>query len=479
MRQQDPEAAAVHVRSLVLRGSQFVIVGQVVSHGLRLLSNVVLARLLFPEAFGLMALVAVFMQGLQMFSDVGIQSSIVQSPRGEDPAFLDTAWTIQILRGLLLWACACALAWPFATAYREPQLLLLIPVAAMSAVMSGFEATALHTASRNLKVGTLTLLDLITQTTSIVVTVAIAAQASSVWALVIGGLASNSLRVVLSHTWIAERRNRFRLERDACASLLSFGKWIFVSTALTFLVGQGDKLVLARLIPLDVLGVYAIASTLATLPAEVMSRFVGTVVFPAYCRSLEPRDKFAERFASMRTPLVSLGLLGISVICIVAPVLVEVLYDSRYREAKWMIQALLIGITFRILENINGAALLAMGNSRLVAVGSAAKLGGMLSLMLLGYWLNGYVGAIVGYSLSEVARYCVSVIALRRYHLNVLRQDSLLIGTAALSTLAGLGISSSLSEHAYSVLTVAVAALLLSTVMWWQHLRDALRAWRS
>src|SRR5204863_421086 len=69
---------------------------------LRLGSNLILARLLVPEMFGLMALVNTFMMGLQMFSDVGIGPSIIQNRRGDDPAFLNTAWTIQVMRGMAL-----------------------------------------------------------------------------------------------------------------------------------------------------------------------------------------------------------------------------------------------------------------------------------------------------------------------------------------------------------------------------------------
>jgi O-antigen/teichoic acid export membrane protein len=101
---------------------------------LRLGSNIVLAWLLFPEAFGLMLLVNVFMQGLQMFSDIGIGPSIIQNKRGNDPDFLNTAWTIQAIRGFVLWFIACVLAWPIAWifAHNDPlawKLVLLIPVA--------------------------------------------------------------------------------------------------------------------------------------------------------------------------------------------------------------------------------------------------------------------------------------------------------------------------------------------------------------
>ena len=95
------------LRAKAMRGSAMTIISFGGQNVLRLGSNLILTRLLFPEAFGLMALVQVFMGGLQMFSDLGIQASIIQNSRGDDPDFLNTAWTIQVIRGTCLW-----LFWP-------------------------------------------------------------------------------------------------------------------------------------------------------------------------------------------------------------------------------------------------------------------------------------------------------------------------------------------------------------------------------
>ena len=86
------------LKSLALKGSVWTLGGYGIAQLLRLVSNVVLAKLLFPEAFGLMVLVTIFMQGIAMFSDIGIIPSIIQNKRGDDPRFLNTAWTIQVIR---------------------------------------------------------------------------------------------------------------------------------------------------------------------------------------------------------------------------------------------------------------------------------------------------------------------------------------------------------------------------------------------
>jgi len=88
----------------VMRGAAFTSGGFVLSQGMRFASNLILARLLFPEAFGLMAL----MTGLTMLSDTGVPQSIMQNKRGEDPDFLNTAWTLNLMRGVVLWLIACA-----------------------------------------------------------------------------------------------------------------------------------------------------------------------------------------------------------------------------------------------------------------------------------------------------------------------------------------------------------------------------------
>ena len=131
-----------------IRGTGFVGLSFVAQNALRLGGNLVLTRILFPEAFGLMALVQIVITGLTMFSDMGIRVSIIKDARGEDPVYLDTAWTLQILRGALLWAITWALALPVAAFYEEPVLAQMLPVAGLTALIQGFNSTKMATQNR-------------------------------------------------------------------------------------------------------------------------------------------------------------------------------------------------------------------------------------------------------------------------------------------------------------------------------------------
>ena len=121
------------IRSRALGGAGWTTAGYVAQQVLRLGSNLILTRLLVPEAFGLMSLVMVFVIGLELLSDVGVGPAIIQSRRGDEPRLLDTAWTVQIIRGAILLGLSVLLAWPVARIYGEPSLSLLLPAAGFCA----------------------------------------------------------------------------------------------------------------------------------------------------------------------------------------------------------------------------------------------------------------------------------------------------------------------------------------------------------
>src|SRR5258708_4046144 len=158
------ESARASLKSRVISGSMWTLLSYGASQVLRLAGNLVFAKLLFPEAFGLLALVNIFVQGLAMFSDIGIGPSLIQSRRGEDPAFINTAWTIQVVRGFILWIVSVIGAQPFAAWYGNPQLATLIPVAALAAVISSFNSTRIFTSSRRIALARITLIDFASQT---------------------------------------------------------------------------------------------------------------------------------------------------------------------------------------------------------------------------------------------------------------------------------------------------------------------------
>ncbi len=211
----------------VIRASLWTFGGYGASQVIRLISNLILTRLLFPEAFGLMSLVTVFITGLAMFSDTGSRAAIIQNERGGDVGFLNTAWTIQMFRGSALWAIACLIAWPAAYLYKEPQLFPLLCAVGSTAAISGFQSMALATASRKLWLGRLTAVTIAGQAVTTVITITLAWLYHSVWALAIGDIMGSVVQTILGHLALPWHRHKVHLERDALNTIFRFGRGSF------------------------------------------------------------------------------------------------------------------------------------------------------------------------------------------------------------------------------------------------------------
>jgi O-antigen/teichoic acid export membrane protein len=428
------------LRTKYARGSLWALIGYGGQQVLRVVGQFLLWRLLFNEAFGLMSIVNVFIVGLAMFSDVGIGPSIIQNARGEDPDYLNTAWTIQVLRGFALFAVSAVAAVPVAHFYNEPLLASLIPVvSAGSLITGGFQSTKFFSVTRQMALGRLTAIELASQSIGLVVMVAYAFAFRSIWALAIGSIVTNVVRLVLGHVALPGIKNRFRWDRSSIHSLVHFGRWIFMSTLVTFLVSQSDRLIFGKLVSMSMLGVYSVATTWATFPTQVLGHLVQSVMFPLFSQVHNDKSDLPAHYREARAPcLFAAGWLAA---CLISsgPTIVRFVYDQRAAEAGWIIQILSAGTWFLALEMTNGQALLALGKPKWIAAGSAAKLVGMAVLITVGQWTLGFPGAVIGFAVSEVFRYALSLVGAHMSRLKGYRQDFLLTVLVGLTTLLGLG----------------------------------------
>jgi len=377
------------LKQLTIRGAIWTIIDHGSSQVLRLGGNLILTRLLFPEAFGLMALVQTFMIGLEMFSDVGIVPCIIQNKRGDDPAFLNTAWTIQGIRGLVLWLCACLIAWPAAQFFREPMLVQLLPVVGITSFIAGLNSTKMPTANRKLQLGRLTAVEIGSYALGLVVMIILAWVYKSVWALVAGGIISALTKLLLSHTVLEGAPNRFHWDQEAFRELNRFGRWIFISTVMGFLASQGDRLVFARLLDVRFLGIYTVALSLSMVVQQVVQNLSSKVLFASYSELI--RDRPERLYYVLRKNRIILAAVGVVVslfFVLFGEMLINLLYDNRYVEAGWMLQVLAVGMIVRPLTLTYGDVLLARGQASIIAALIATQICIQFSAMFIGAQLG-------------------------------------------------------------------------------------------
>lgn len=352
-------------RARAMRSSLLVGVGFGASNLLRLISNLIMSRLLFPEAFGLMSIVLIFLTGIAMLSDLGLNVSIVQNSRGEEPDFLNTAWSLQIIRGAILSLLSCLLAYPISIIYDQPQLLTLIPIAGLTALIQGFTTTKVALANRHLQLGVQTSVDIGSQVIGLISTVIFAWITGSVWALVIGYLISALVKVAAQHYLLKGPSNRWLIRPELAFELVHFGKYIFLSSAAGFLTNQSDRAILGGFVSLSDLGIFAIAFIFSNLALELCRAIGGQIVFPLFCK-YPTIDNIPNRINVLKArKLVLYATIAVcGIITIVSVPMINFLYDSRYKDAGPILALLGFTITTQIFSSNYDGCYLNTGNSK-------------------------------------------------------------------------------------------------------------------
>lgn len=470
------------LKSTAVKASMWTMGGFALGNFLRLVSNVILAYLLVDNigALGLMALVNSFLQGLRMFTDVGFNLGLIQHKDGENRAFVNTAWTLQAIRGVLLYLACWAFAIPFARMYGEPILAQLIPVTGVITLCNGFASSGLILAKRNLDVKKLTLIELGSQVSGLIVVMVWAFQVPTVWALVGGNVAGAVFRTVVSHIVFGELRASIGWDKKAASALLRFGGWIFVATILTFITSQIDKLAFGKVFNVTWLGIYGVAATFSTVPMQAVMRLGNQVVFPTYAKVVNRGEDLARVLDRVRQPVLVATGLAASGMFAAGPWVVELLYPVKFYDAGWMLQILSVGMLMRVLSETSKAALMAIGKPRAIATGQVMKIIGFVLLTWIGYRYWGMMGFIAGVALSDCFQYASMAINATQRGLPVLPKDArtcwLVVASAALGMIAA-DYSASFIGHTRGAAVVGTAAASLVTGLFW--LRPMLACYRD
>ncbi len=368
------------LKERILRGGVWSIGGHFISQAIRLAGNLISTRLLVPEMFGVMVIANVFFIGLKMFSDLGIQQNIVQSRQGDEPVFLNTAWTVQIIRGLLLTIIVLLLSGALyiagqqgwiqnASVYADPSLPYVIAVLSLTALIGGLESTKMATLRRKLTLGHLTMLEILSQFAGPAMIIAWCYFVDrSIWALVAGWIAVSVTRMLLSHLMLPGVSNKLAWDKACFKSLYSFGKWVFLSSILSFLLNNGDRILFGAYLNSNQLGIYSIAFLMVSSMEGLLRKLLSGISFPALSEIYrnEPH-RLGEVFYRLRLPsdLVSLFLVGL--ILTGGQAVIDLLYDDRYREAGWMLEILTVSLFFTRYE-VSGLCYLVLGKPKLLTL---------------------------------------------------------------------------------------------------------------
>ena len=444
------------LRHRVAKAGSWVLIGHVVSQVVRLGTNVFLARLLSPDAFGLMSVVYILMIGLALFSDIGITRSVVQSRRGNDPELLDTAWAIQIIRGLGLGVAAIVVAFGFVvarhwgwssarTVYGDPRLPWIVGTFSIVAILQGLESMRNGVAKRDMQMKLMTGISIASQVVAAVAMVLVAWIFHSIWALVTGAVVTGAVRCWLGHRLLPGHRERFRLVPSAVAELMGNGKWIFLSSMLGFVAINGDRLLLGGLIDKHWFGLYTVAFMLVNMLQVVASTLCFNVAYPAIAEVYRDRvrdlPRTLEKFQWLYDGIV---VFLAAILMTAGPAIIRVLYDARYQEAGWIMVILSIGamgLRYQMVEQ----AYQAMGMPQYVTLANFIRLIALVVGIVGGHHFFGLAGAVWGITLSQFSTWPLAWWFKARHHVFTWRSEAALVPAIAAGALIGWGASLALA----------------------------------
>jgi len=416
------------LKQKIVRSGSWVIVGHIFSQGMRLGGNLILTRLLAPEMFGVMAIVTIIMVGLVMFSDVGLLQNIVQSKRGEEPGYLNTAWTIQIIRGFLIFFIALAFSYGLYflgqtgylvgedKVYGNVELPYLLAVMSITSAISGFNSIHILVLNRKLVMGKLVTIELLSQLIGLIFMLYWAWFYREIWALVYGNILSTFTKMLLSHCTNIGKKCRFCWDKLAVHEIFHFGKWIFLSSILGFLLNQGDRLLLGGLLSASDLGIYTVAFFLANALRDVITKLVSSVFFPVLSQVVrEQPSQVQQTYYKVRAKIDIVSMFAAGFLFSSGSLIISVLYDQRYLDAGWMMEILSLSLVF-VGFMLSDQLFLSYGKSKLLSILIVFQVISLYVFVPLMFILFGIEQAIWAIALIPVIRVIVSFIIMKKYY---------------------------------------------------------------
>lgn len=381
--------------------------------GIGFISTLILARLLVPTDFGLVAMGMTILATLELLSAFSFDLALIHNQQAQRHHY-DTAWTFAVLFGLFNAFAMCVLARPMASFFGEPRVEGMMYVMALGPLIQGFDNVGVIAFTKDLELHKEFWFSLSKKLTGFAVTIPLAFIYQSYWALVVGVIAIRLTSLVLSY-----RRHPFRpkLSLAAAGDLFHFSKWMLVNNFLAFFNNRGADFVIGKISGASSLGLYSVAYEIANLPTTEMVFPIQRAVFPGYSRLAGDRNELRKTFLNV-IALITLITVPLGAgIGLVAEPIVQLLLGPKWVNAVPLIQVLAIFGIIRTIHGPTGTIYLALGKPRIVAFLQCVQLAVSITMMLILIPQLGPVGAawsvVTGASMAMLVNYYLLIRELR------------------------------------------------------------------
>ena len=337
------------IRHRAIQGGGWIFALRIITRLFDIIRTLILARLLVPSDFGLIGIALITMSALETFSQTGFESALIRK-KSITSQFLDTTWSILLLRGIFLFVVIFVSAPLVATFFKNPHATNVLRVISISLILSGISNIGVLYFTKELEFGKQFTLQISSVIVNTVISIPLAILFRNVWALVLGLLAGSVTYCLMSYL-MHPYRPKFKIDSAKAKELFSFGKYVFASSVIIFFITQGDDIFVGRFLGMAALGLYTMAYKLSNTPATEISHTISKIIFPVYSKLQD--NKIILREAYLKTTqviaLISFPLAG--GLFVLAPELTQHLLGSKWMG---MVPAMQILCLLGIMRSIGG-----------------------------------------------------------------------------------------------------------------------------
>lgn len=432
------------LRRRVLSGAASLGAGQAVSQGLSFVRNIIVARLLSPEDFGIAATFAITVSLLEMISDLAADKLIIQARDGDDPRLQSTAQLFQFIRGVASGLVIVLLAWPVAALFKVPQATWAFYWLALVPVLRGLVHLDIRRLQREMRFWPAVASETAAQAAATAAAFPLAwwlrDYAAMLWIVVLQA----GILALVSHL-VARRGYRWTWDRAHAARLLEFGWPLLINGVLMFAILQGDRLIVGSMYSMEELALFSVAATLAFAPTTMLASLSLSVLLPLFSQVQDDRARLTHRYVLSVQFFAAASCLIAALFVLLGPMLIELCFGRKYAGAADVLAVLAIMQAVRLFRVPPTVAAMARGDTRNSMLANIARLGGLLLA-----WLAALFGAPLTWiaaagAVGEGFAFAAAIVRLKR------RQAERLWPAAA------------------PVLAASAGVLLVAAVVWAGH----------
>jgi O-antigen/teichoic acid export membrane protein len=400
------------LRAKAMRGGVWLGGGSVAEQASRFARNMVLTRLLAPNAFGAMAIVMSSSAIVGSLTDVGVKAAVIQNPRGGEKAYLNAGWWMGMGRAITMYVIIFAVAPWVARFYGIAELSALLRITLLSTLLEGAMSPRSILLQKEMTFRRWMTISNGGGICGVILTVILSFVLRDVWALAIGFCSENAFRCLLSYI-MCPGLPSLGWDRHAVRDLYKFSKGVVGLSFLNLIFARTDIFVLGKLYSTTALGLYSMAVFLVQTPSVFLISMLTQPLFPAFSHVQRDEERVNRILVEVTSWLILLGLPGVVAIYLCGRSLLMVIYGVRYVAAAGPLAVAATVVFLNVLNVVITCVFSATGRPALHRRAVAASAVVMLTAIYPACKLLGVVGGQVAALLAIIVSYLLQVMRMR------------------------------------------------------------------